>query len=175
MSRQSLQEILSMVQHPSHYLGTEINAQRKDLDKVRLRFALAFPDLYEVGMSHVGIKILYNILNNRKDIAAERLFAPRVDLESRLRAGGIPLCSLESGLPLSDFDIVGFSLLYELNYTNILTMLDLSDVPFYAQDRNESHPLIIAGGPCAFNPEPLADFFDAMVIGDGELIVLEAG
>ena len=173
MSSQSLQEILSVVQHPSHYLGTEINALRKDIEKVRLRFALAFPDLYEVGMSHVGIQILYHILNNRQDIATERLFAPGVDLESRLRAGRIPLCSLESGLPLSDFDIVGFSLLYELNYTNILTMLDLSSVPFYAQDRDESHPFIIAGGPCTFNPEPVADFFDAMVLGDGELVVLE--
>jgi len=173
MSSQSLQEILSVVQHPSHYLGTEINALRKDLEKVRLRFALAFPDLYEVGMSHVGIQILYHILNNRQAIAAERLFAPGLDLEARLRAGRIPLCSLESGLPLSDFDIVGFSLLYELNYTNILTMLNLSGVPFYARDRDESHPLIIAGGPCTFNPEPLADFFDAMVIGDGELVVLE--
>ena len=173
MPRQSLQEILPLVQHPSHYLGTEINALRKDPEKIRLRFALAFPDLYEVGMSHVGIQILYHILNARQAIAAERVFAPGVDLEARLRGGSIPLCSLESGIPLSDFDIVGFSLLYELNFTNIFTMLDLSGIPFYARDRDKSHPFVIAGGPCTFNPEPLADFFDAMVVGDGELVVLE--
>jgi radical SAM family uncharacterized protein/radical SAM-linked protein len=168
-----LQEILPLVQHPSHYLGTEVNALRKEPEKIRLRFALAFPDLYEVGMSHVGIQILYHILNARQAIAAERVFAPGVDLEARLRAGRIPLCSLESGIPLSDFDIVGFSLLYELNFTNILTMLDLSGIPFYARDRDESLPFVIAGGPCTFNPEPLCDFFDAMVVGDGELAVLE--
>ena len=173
MSSQSLQEILPLVQHPSHYLGTEINALRKDPERIRLRFALAFPDLYEVGMSHVGIQILYHILNARQAIAAERVFAPGVDLEARLRGGRIPLCSLESGIPLSDFDIVGFSLLYELNFTNILTMLDLSGIPFYAGDRDKSHPFVIAGGPCTFNPEPLSDFFDAMVVGDGEEVVLE--
>ncbi|OEU48745.1 MAG: B12-binding domain-containing radical SAM protein [Desulfobacterales bacterium C00003060] len=173
MSSQSLQEILPLVQHPSHYLGREINAVRKDPEKVQLRFALAFPDLYEIGMSHLGIQILYNVLNARQAIAAERVFAPGQDLEARLRAGRIPLCLLESGVPLSDFDIVGFSLLYELNFTNILTMLDLSGIPFYARDRDESHPLVIAGGPCTFNPEPLSDFFDAMVVGDGELVVLE--
>jgi radical SAM family uncharacterized protein/radical SAM-linked protein len=168
-----LQEILPLVQHPSHYLGTEVNALRKEPEKIRLRFALAFPDLYEVGMSYVGTQILYHILNARQAIAAERVFAPGVDLEARLRAGRIPLCSLESGIPLSDFDIVGFSLLYELNFTNILMILDLSGIPFYARDRDESHPFVIAGGPCTFNPEPLCDFFDAMVVGDGELAVLE--
>ncbi len=173
MPRQSLQEILPLVQHPSHYLGTEINALRKDPEKIRLRFALAFPDLYEIGMSHLGIQILYHILNARQAIAAERVFAPGVDLEARLRVGSIPLCSLEGGIPLSDFDIVGFSLLYELNFTNILMMLDLSGIPFYARDRDESHPFVIAGGPCTFNPEPLSDFFDAMVVGDGELVVVE--
>ncbi len=173
MPRQSLEEILPLVQHPSHYLGTEINALRKDHKGVRLRFALAFPDLYEVGMSHLGIQILYHILNAREAIAAERVFAPGPDLEARLRAGGVPLCSLETGTPLSDFDIIGFSLLYELNFTNILTILDLSGVPFFARDRDASHPFVIAGGPCTFNPEPVADFFDAMVIGDGEEVVLE--
>jgi radical SAM family uncharacterized protein/radical SAM-linked protein len=162
-----------LVQRPSHYLGSEVNALRKNPEKIRLRFALAFPDLYEVGMSHVGIQILYHILNARQAISAERVFAPGVDLERRLRAGSIALCSLESGIPLSDFDIVGFSLLYELNFTNILTILDLSGIPFYAKDRDISHPFVIAGGPCTFNPEPLSDFFDAMVIGDGESVVLE--
>ncbi|NVL90504.1 MAG: TIGR03960 family B12-binding radical SAM protein [Desulfobacterales bacterium] len=173
MPRQSLQDILPLIRRPSHYLGTEINALQKDPGKIRLRFALAFPDLYEVGMSHVGIQILYHILNAQQAVSAERVFAPGVDLEARLRAGGIPLCSLEGGVRLSDFDIVGFSLLYELNFTNILTMLDLSGIPFYAKDRDESHPFVIAGGPCTFNPEPLSDFFDAMVVGDGEAAVLE--
>ncbi len=173
MFRQSLQEIYPLVRHPSHYLGNEVNVIRKAPETVQLRFALAFPDLYEVGMSHVGIQILYHILNAREQIAAERVFAPRVDLEAKLRKKRIPLCSLESGTPLSDFGIIGFSLLYELNFTNILTMLELSGMPFYSRDRNPSHPLVIAGGPCTFNPEPLTDFFDAMVIGDGEEVVLE--
>jgi radical SAM family uncharacterized protein/radical SAM-linked protein len=173
MARQSLETILPLVQRPSHYLGTETNALRKDPKRVRLRFALAFPDLYEVGMSHVGLRILYHILNARQGIAAERVFAPGMDLEARMRTAGIPLGSLESGIPLSAFDIIGFSLLYELNFTNILNMLDLSGIPLYARDRNGSHPLVIAGGPCTFNPEPLAVFFDAMVVGDGEEVVLE--
>ena len=173
MPRQSLEKILPLVQNPSHYLGTEINTAQKDPQNIRLRFALAFPDRYEVGMSHIGIQILYHVLNSRQAIAAERVFAPGIDLEARLRAGGIPLCSLESRTPLSGFDIVGFSLQYELNFTNILTMLDLSGIPFYTQDRDGSHPFVIAGGPSTFNPEPLSDFFDAMVVGDGESIVLE--
>jgi radical SAM family uncharacterized protein/radical SAM-linked protein len=173
MSRQSLEELLPLVQQPSHYLGTECNAQKKDPRTVRLRLALAFPDLYEVGMSHLGIQILYHILNSRDGIAAERAFAPGRDLEARMRASGAALRSLETHTPLSDFDIIGFSILYELNFTNILTMLDLSGQPFYARDREPSHPLIVAGGPCTFNPEPLADFFDAIVIGDGEEVIVE--
>lgn len=173
MPRQSLQEIYPLIQQPSHYLGNEVNAIRKAPETVRLRFALAFPDLYGVGMSHLGMQILYHILNAREEIAAERVFAPGVDFEARLRGSGNTFCSLESGTPLSSFDIVGFSLLYELNFINILTMLDLSGLPFYARDRGGSHPFVVAGGPCTFNPEPLADFFDAMVIGDGEEVVLE--
>jgi radical SAM family uncharacterized protein/radical SAM-linked protein len=173
MPRQSLEGMLPLVQHPSHYLGTECNVQKKDPQTVRLRVCLAFPDLYEVGMSHLGIQILYHILNSRNGIAAERAFAPGRDLEGRMRASGATLCSLETHTPLSNFDIIGFSLLYELNFTNILTMLDLSGQPFYARDRDASHPLIIAGGPCTFNPEPLADFFDAVVIGDGEEVIVE--
>jgi radical SAM family uncharacterized protein/radical SAM-linked protein len=124
-------------------------------------------------MSYVGIPILYHILNARKEVAAERVFAPGIDLEARLREEQISLCSLESDTPLSDFDIIGFSLLYELNFTNILTMLDLSGIPFLAQERLSSHPFVVAGGPCTFNPEPLAEFFDAMVIGDGEEAVVQ--
>ncbi len=173
MSRQSLEDILPLIRHPSHYLGSEINAVRKDPGRVRLRVALAFPDLYEIGMSHVGIQILYHILNAREEIAAERVFAPGLDLEAALRATNTPLCSLETRTPLADFDILGFSLLYELTFTNILNMLGLSGIPLYARDRDDAHPLVIAGGPCTFNPEPLADFFDAMVVGDGEEVVIE--
>ena len=173
MSRQSLEDILPLVRHSSHYLGSEVNAIRKDPGQVRLRVALAFPDLYEVGMSHVGIQILYHILNAQEGIAAERVFAPGLDLEAELRATHTSLCSLETHTPLSDFDIIGFSLLYELNFTNILSMLGLSDIPFYSRNRGNSHPIVLGGGPCTFNPEPLADFFDAMVIGDGEEVVVE--
>jgi len=173
MSSNSLQDILPLVEQPSRYLGTEINSVKKDFDHVRLRIALAFPDLYEIGMSHFGIQILYSVLNNETDIAAERVFAPAVDMEAYLRAGRIPLASLESRKPLKQFDIIGFSLLYELNYTNVLTMLDLAGIPFFSDERDASCPLIIAGGPCVCNPEPVADFFDAMVMGDGEEVILE--
>ena len=135
--------------------------------------ALVFPDLYEIGTSHFGIQILYHILNKQKDIYAERVYAPAPDMEKELRENRIPMFSRETKTPLGEFGIVGFSLLYELNYTNILTVLDLAGISFLSSERNESHPLIIAGGPCTFNPEPVADLFDAMVIGDGEDVVLE--
>jgi len=173
MRRQSLEDVLPLVRHPSHYLGSEINAVRKDQGRVRLRVVLAFPDRYEIGMSHLGIQILYHVLNAREEIAAERAFAPGLDLEAELRATNTPLCSLETRTPLAAFDILGFSLLYELTYSNILNMLDLSNIPLYARDRDDSHPLVIAGGPCTFNPEPLAEFFDALVIGDGEEVVID--
>jgi radical SAM family uncharacterized protein/radical SAM-linked protein len=161
-------DLLSALERPSRYLGSEINAVRKDPRGVRLHVALAFPDLYEIGTSHFGMQILYSILNRRPDIAAERVFAPAPDLEALLRRTGRPLFSLESHRPLAEFDIVGFSLLYELNYTNVLTMLDLARIPRRAGDREDRHPLVIAGGPCTCNPEPMAAFFDALVIGDGE-------
>ena len=173
MSQYSIQDILSSVEQPSRYLGTEINTIKKDPGKVKLRLALAFPDLYEIGTSHFGLSILYHILNQRSEIAAERIFAPGLDMEAALRSEGLPLLSLESQTPLLEFDIIGFSLLYELNYTNILNILDLSNIPFYASKRDHTHPFIIAGGPCTCNPEPVADFFDAMVIGDGEDVILE--
>ncbi len=168
-----IQEILSQVQGPSRYLGGEINAVRKSPESVRLKIALAFPDLYEIGTSHFGLQILYHLLNRQADIAAERVFSPQPDLEACLRSQGLPIFSLESHRPLGAFDIIGFSLLYELNYSNVLTLLDLAGIPFYARQRDPSHPLIIAGGPCTCNPEPMADFFDAMVIGDGEPVILE--
>jgi len=168
-----MKELLSLVSKPVRYLGQEINSTRKDPSQVRLRFCLAFPDVYEVGMSHLGIQILYHILNGMKGVACERVFAPWVDMEKVLREKGIPLSSLESSIPLHQFDILGFSLQYELCFTNVLNMLDLCHIPFFSKDRDDRFPLVIAGGPSAFNPAPMADFFDAMVIGDGEEVVLE--
>jgi radical SAM superfamily enzyme YgiQ (UPF0313 family) len=135
--------------------------------------ALAFPDLYEIGTSHFGLQILYHILNSQSEIAAERVFAPALDMEAHLRQTGTSLFSLESHTPLRNFDIIGFSLLYELNYTNVLTMLELAGIPWLAAERDPGHPFVIAGGPCTCNPEPVADFFDAMVVGDGEAVVVE--
>ena len=173
MKIKTIEDILPLVEKPSRYLGGEINQIKKDLERAKLRFALAFPDLYEIGTSHFGMQILYHILNAHPDIAAERVFAPAMDMDRHLRSSGLHLFSLESRLPLERFDIIGFSLLYELNYTNILAMLDLSGIPFYAAQRDDAFPLVIAGGPCACNPEPVADFFDAIVIGDGENVILK--
>ena len=173
MTHYTYQDILNHITMPSQYLGTEINAVKKDPEKVNLRIALAFPDLYEIGTSHFGIQILYSILNRQIDIAAERIFCPSIEMEQQLREKKIPLLSLESGVPLKSFDIIGFSLLYELNYTNILTILELSQIPFLAEERDESFPMIIAGGPCACNPEPIAKIFDAIVFGDGEEVCLQ--
>lgn len=145
----------------------------KDWGRARLKFALAFPDVYEVGMSHVGLQILYHVLNGSPDIACERVFAPWPDMEKLLRGRNLSLCSLESSRPLKEFDLLGFSLQYELHYSEVLNMLDLAGIPLYAAERGEKEPLIIGGGPCALNPEPLADFFDLFVLGDGEEVVLE--
>ena len=173
MSIKSIQDILPLIEQPSRYLGSEINTVKKDHSKIDLCFALAFPDLYEIGTSHFGIQILYHILNSHPKIAAERVFAPAPDMEEYLRLSGLSVVSLESKKPLNEFDIIGFSLLYELNYTNILSMLELSGIPFLARRRDASFPLIIAGGPCTCNPEPVADFFDAIVIGDGEKVIIK--
>ncbi|OGR22175.1 MAG: B12-binding domain-containing radical SAM protein [Desulfobacterales bacterium RIFOXYA12_FULL_46_15] len=173
MHKQNYQDILSRVQMPTQYVGNEINTIRKDLKTVDLTFALVFPDLYEIGTSHFGLQILYSILNSHEKIAAERFFAPAPDMEALLSEKKIPCLSMESKKELKSFDIIGISLLYELNFTNILTLLSLSSIPFYSRDREGAFPLIIGGGPCAFNPEPLADFFDAFVIGDGEEVSME--
>jgi len=175
MAKCAIDDIRPLVSKPTRYLGTEINTVRKAPDTVRLRFALAFPDLYELGTSHFGLQILYNILNHEPDMAAERVFTPGLDMAYLLRRENLPLFSLESETPLAAFDIIGFSLLYELNYTNVLAMLDLAHIPFRAAQRGLTHPLIIAGGPCTCNPEPMADFFDAMVVGDGETVIVEMG
>jgi radical SAM family uncharacterized protein/radical SAM-linked protein len=158
---------------PVRYLGGEHGAQRKDWASVRSKVALAFPDLYDIGMSHLGFKILYGILNGHPATLAERVYAPWSDMESELRARSLPLVSLESARPLSDFDVVGFSLQFELTYTNILLMLDLGGVPLRSEQRTDEHPLVIAGGPTATHPEPLTPFIDAFVIGDGERLSVE--
>jgi len=161
------------VSNPAQYVGGEWNSIRKDPDSVRLRFALAFPDTYAIGMSHLGIQILYSILNSREDVAAERVFAPWVDMAKKLRECNIPLLSLESKSPLGDFDIVGFSLQDEVTYTNVLEMLSLAGIPLRSEKRSLEDPLIVAGGPCALSPEPMADFIDLFVLGDGEQEVLK--
>ena len=173
MSQHPIDDLLPLVAKPSRYLGTETNVVRKDHSRTDLSVVLAFPDLYEIGMSHFGLQILYHVLNRDKRIAAERVFAPDLDMVSLLRSTGIPLPSLESKTPLDKFDIIGFSLLYELNYTNILSILELSNIPFAAGKRDDRYPLIIAGGPCTCNPEPVAELFDAMVVGDGEEVIVE--
>ena len=171
--REAYERLLPLVEKPTRYLGNERGAIRKNLDGVAVRVALAFPEVYEIAQSHLGLQILYEILNRRPDVAAERAYAPWPDLEALLRARGLPLVSLENHLPLADFHVVGFSLQYELTYTNLLTMLELGGIPLRASARTTDHPLVIAGGPCAFNPEPLAPFLDAVVLGDGEQAVLD--
>lgn len=166
-------EVLPKVLKPLRYIGNEYNVVKKDWDKVKLRTLFAFPDLYEVGMSHLGLRIIYHLVNDRPEYLMERVFAPWTDLEEELRTRKIPLFSLESQRPLADFDCIGFTLQYEMSYTNILNMLDLGNIPLLAKDRGDSHPLIMGGGPCAFNPEPLADFFDFFVLGEGEEVILE--
>ena len=173
MTRCDSGEILLAVDKPSRYTGGEVNSIRKTDRPGLVRFALAFPDTYEVGMSHLGLQILYAILNGRPDAACERVFAPWPDMERELRKRRLPLGSLETQRPLFAFDVVGFSLQYELSYTNVLLMLELGGIPLRREDRMESHPLVIAGGPCAFNPFPLSAFIDAFVIGEGEEAVGE--
>jgi radical SAM family uncharacterized protein/radical SAM-linked protein len=171
MNNGNFDELLLGAEKPSRYIGAEVNAVHKD--NAEVRFLLAFPDTYEVGMSHLGLQILYSILNEIPYVAAERCFAPWPDREKQLREGEIPLTSLESQMRLADFDIIGFSLQYELSYTNVLNMLDLAGIPLARTERKDGQPLIIAGGPCCFNPAPLADFIDAFVIGEGEEVVGE--
>ena len=161
------------MQKPARYLGHEINAVHKDPAKVKVHVGLAFPDVYEVGMSHLGLKILYSIINAQPDFYAERVFAPWTDMEAVMRENHTPLTTLETGTPLSELDLLGFSLQYELCATNVLQMLDLSHIPLHSADRRPQDPFVIGGGPGAFNPIPLAPFFDAFAIGDGEEVILE--
>ena len=171
MNDSNFDKLLLSAEKPSRYIGAEVNAVHKDNEDVR--FLLAFPDTYEVGMSHLGLQILYSILNEIPYLAAQRCFAPWPDREKQLREGKLPLTSLESLTPLAHFDLIGFSLQYELSYTNVLNMLDLGGILLARTERKDGHPLIIAGGPCCFNPAPLVDFIDAFVIGEGEEVVAE--
>ncbi len=173
MFEEKIEKILYKVQKPGRYIGGEKNQTLKNKEDVDIRFAFCYPDLYEVGMSNLGLKILYELINTRKDSWCERCFAPPEDMEKQLRENNIPLFALESKDPLTAFDIIGITLQFELNYTNILLMLDLAKIPFYAKDRDDSYPLIIAGGPCAVNSEPVADFFDLISVGDGEESVMQ--
>lgn len=167
------QEMLQAVEKPARYTGGEWNTQPKDSAAVLCRIALAMADVYEVGMSNLGLKILYEILNRRDDVAAERVYAPWLDMEEEMRRRGVPLFSLETFQEISSFDVIGFSLQYELLITNTLNMLDLAGIPLHAAERAEAHPFVIGGGPCVYNTEPIADFFDFFVLGDGEEIVAE--
>lgn len=168
MIKKEVEKILQYVQKPARYVGGELNSVIKDPDKVDIRYAFCFPDIYEIGMSHLGMKILYGLVNDREDSWCERVFAPDVDMEEQMRKNNVPLFALESGDYIKDFDIIGFTLMYELCYTNVLNMLDLAGIPLYSKDRTELAPIICVGGPCACNPEPIADFVDIVFLGDGE-------
>jgi radical SAM family uncharacterized protein len=163
--------MLNRVIKPARYTGNEWNSIKKDHAMVKVTVALSLPDVYEVGMSNLGLKILYQILNNRADTAAERVYAPWVDMEAEMRARNIPLYTLESLTPVSAFDIVGFSLQYEMSYSNVLNMLDLAGIPLFTAQRDENMPIIVGGGPCTFNGEPVADFFDCLILGEGEEVM----
>ncbi|MDY4921048.1 MAG: TIGR03960 family B12-binding radical SAM protein [Phascolarctobacterium sp.] len=173
MDKELTIDILSSVQKPARYTGGEFGSIIKPAEEVEATIALAFPDVYEVGMSYLGFKILYHLLNKQQGVQAERVYAPWIDLEAKMRERGIPLRTLETKKSLKECDIVGFTLQYELSYTNILNMLDLGGVPVLAAERSEEDPLVIVGGPCVFNPEPLADFFDFAIIGEGEEVMGE--
>ena len=173
MIPQRIRDLLPHVDKPARYIGGEVNSVRKHPASVSVRIALAFPDTYEVGMSHLGLKILYQLINALPDAAAERVYAPHADMGEQLLAKGVKLYSLENYSPLTDFDAIGFTLQYELSYTTILWMLDLAGIPLLGREREEHHPLIIGGGPCAFNAEPVAAVFDAIALGEGEEVILD--
>lgn len=174
MLREKIEKHLLSVQKPSRYIGGESGSIVKDKSEVDVKFAFCFPDTYEIGMSHLGIKILYSLINERENYWCERVFAPGVDFEEIMRKNDIPLYALESLEPVKDFDFIGFTMQYEMSYTNALNMLGLAHVPVWAKDRgNDLAPLVVAGGPCVCNPEPLADFFDLFILGEGEEVNLE--
>jgi radical SAM superfamily enzyme YgiQ (UPF0313 family) len=173
MKDRIFRDILPQVSKPARYMGNEVNMIKKEWEPCRIKMAFAFPDVYEVGMSHVGSKILYGLINEKTDHLMERVYAPWPDMEEEMRRQGISLYTLESFKPLRDFDLLGFTLQYELAITNVLNMLDMAGIPVWSRERDEEYPLIIAGGPVVFNPEPYADFFDLFLIGDGEEMLPE--
>ena len=173
MDNKQFEKLLLSVQKPGRYSGGEINSVIKNKEDVDIRFAFCFPDTYEIGMSHLGMKILYSQFNEREDIWCERVFAPWTDFEEVMRENNIPLFALESRDPIKDFDFIGFTLQYEMAYTNVLNMLDLAGLPLKSKDRKDLSPLVVAGGPCTCNPEPLSDFIDLFFIGEGEEVDLE--
>lgn len=174
MLKNKIEKHLLSVQKPSRYIGGEVGSIIKDKEKVDVRFAFCFPDTYDIGMSHLGMKILYSLINERENYWCERCFAPSEDFETIMRENEIPLYALESLDPIKDFDFIGFTMQYELSYTNVLNMLDLAGIPVFARDRgNELTQIVCAGGPCVCNPEPLADFFDLFILGEGEEVNLE--
>lgn len=163
-------EILMTVEKPARYIGNEVNSIMKDKEKIDVRIAMCFPDVYEIGMSHLGIQILYDMFNKRDDIWCERVYSPWTDLDKIMREKNIPLFALESQEPIKDFDFLGITIQYEMCYTNILQVLDLAHIPLNASERTKAHPFVIGGGPCTYNPEPLSDFFDLFYIGEGETV-----
>ena len=173
MIKEKLDKILLKVQKPSRYIGGEVNSVIKDKSKVDLRYAFCFPDTYDIGMSHLGMKILYSLKNSKPNYWCERVFMPLPDMEEQMRKNNIPLYGLESLDPIRDFDFIGFTLQYELCFTNILSMLDLAGLPVYSKDRKDLFPIVMGGGPCVCNAEPIADFFDLFVLGEGEEVNLE--
>jgi len=166
-------EVLLTIEKPARYIGNEINMVVKDPKKVDVRFCMCFPDVYEIGMSHLGIQILYDMFNQREDTYCERVYSPWPDLDQIMREKKIPLFALESQQPIKEFDFLGITLQYEMCYTNILQILDLAQIPIFASERGEEDPIVIGGGPCSYNPEPIADFFDIFYIGEGETVYFQ--
>ena len=165
--------VLKSVTKPGRYAGGEYGQVVKDKTSVRARFALAFPDSYEIGMSNLGVRILYGVLNEQKDVWCERVYSPWIDMENAMRKSGTLLSAQESGDPVKDFDLLGISMAYEMCYTNVLNLLDLAGIPLLASERGDDMPIVVGGGHCTFNPEPMADFFDAFLIGEGEEVIVE--
>ena len=163
-------ELLLSIDKPARYIGGEVNEVIKEADQVRIRFCMCFPDVYEIGMSHLGIQILYDMFNKREDVWCERVYSPWMDMDALLRREQIPLFTLESQTPVKDMDFLGITIQYEMCYTNILQILDLSGIPLFSRDRDEACPIVIGGGPCVYNPEPVADFFDLFYLGEGEVV-----
>jgi len=173
MEKVEIHDLLYKVEKPARYLGNELNSVHKEIDEHMIRYAFCFPDVYEIGMSHLGMQIIYHLLNDKKNIFCERVFAPASDMEKEMRDNNVPLFGLESRQALNNFDFLGFTLQYELSYSNILNMLDLAGIPLYSRERTEEDPIVMVGGPCAYNPEPIADFIDIVVLGEGEEVIIE--